>query len=216
MESVQLGRNGITRRRKRYLCGSASPKGPAVRSRISSVLTLGAGGQSHPSVATPVDSDSESRSYDVPAQRAACETSPGQRAVARSHLHVLVRVHVRVKLIQGSCVFACHLSGLRLWPDCAQARCLPVGSRRKLPGRPLRVPWRSRRPRSPASRNAQDQTPKSPMPGPGHRGLFSRSRQNRDSRFPESGIPAKSGFPISRNPGFRPNRDSNPGKSRFF
>ena len=40
------------------------------------------------------------------------------------------------------------------------------------------------------------QTPKSPMPG--HRGLFSRSRQNRDSRFPESGIPAKSGFPISR------------------
>ena len=40
--------------------------------------------------------------------------------------------------------------------------------------------------------------------------------QNRDSRFPESGIPAKSGFPISRNPGFRPNRDSNPGKSRFF
>jgi hypothetical protein len=40
------------------------------------------------------------------------------------------------------------------------------------------------------------QTPKSPMPG--HRGLFSRSRPNRDSRFPESGIPAKSGFPISR------------------
>jgi hypothetical protein len=29
-------------------------------------------------------------------------------------------------------------------------------------------------------------------------------------------IPAKSGFPIFRNPGFRPNRDSNPGKSRFF
>ncbi len=53
------------------------------------------------------------------------------------------------------------------------------------------------------------QTPKSPMPG--HRGLFSRSRPNRDSRFPESRIPAKSGCPISRipdsyreNPGFFP------------
>ncbi len=58
-----------------------------------------------------------------------------------------------------------------------------------------------------------DQTPKSPMPG--HRGLFSRSRQNRDSRDSgQIGIPAKSGFPISRNPGFRPNRDSNPGKSK--
>ncbi len=80
-----------------------------------------------------------------PAQRAARETSPGQRAVARSHLHVLVRVHLRVQLIQGSCVFACYLSpGAQAsnfeiknkWPDCAQARCLPVGSRRKLPGRP--------------------------------------------------------------------------------
>jgi hypothetical protein len=44
------------------------------------------------------------------------------------------------------------------------------------------------------------QTPKSPMPG--HRGLYSRSWQNRDSRFPESGIPAKSGCPISRIPDF--------------
>jgi hypothetical protein len=69
------------------------------------------------------------------------------------------------------------------------------------------------------SEKTRSQTTKSPMPG--HRGLFSRSRQNRDSRFPESGIPAKSGFPISRirdsgqigmpdfpNPGFRPNRDA--------
>ena len=62
--------------------------------------------------------------------------------------------------------------------------------------------WRSLSGRL-VSRIGWRQTPKSPMPG--HRGLFSRSRQNRDSRFPESGIPAKSN---ARFPGFRPNRDA--------
>jgi hypothetical protein len=33
---------------------------------------------------------------------------------------------------------------------------------------------------------------------------------------PNPGIPTKPGFPIPRIPGSRPNRDSNPGKSRFF
>ncbi len=87
-----------------------------------------------------------------PAQRAARETSPGQRAVARSHLHVLVRVHLRVKLIQGSCVFACNLSpGAHALAGLCTSSLLARGQPAQI-ARPARVPWRSRRPRSPASR----------------------------------------------------------------
>ncbi len=45
--------------------------------------------------------------------------------------------------------------------------------------------------------------PEIPMPGH-HRGGFSRSRPNRDSRIPESRDSAKPGFPISRIPGIFP------------
>jgi hypothetical protein len=44
------------------------------------------------------------------------------------------------------------------------------------------------------------QTPKSPMPG--HRGGFSRSRPNRDSRFPESRDPDQIGIQIREIPDF--------------
>jgi hypothetical protein len=56
------------------------------------------------------------------------------------------------------------------------------------------------------------QTPKSPMPR--HRGGFSRSRRNRDSRFPESRDPDQTGIPGFPNPGIP--AQSGSGKSRRF
>ena len=58
------------------------------------------------------------------------------------------------------------------------------------------------------------QTTKSPMPG--HRGLFSRSRPNRDSRFPESRDPDQTGIPDSPNPGIPTKPGFKSGKIPIF
>ena len=67
--------------------------------------------------------------------------------------------------------------------------------------------WRSSRAAGrhwhyPPAASSAGQTPKSPMPG--HRGLYSRSRPNRDSRFPESRDPDQTGIQIRENPDFFP------------
>ncbi len=133
--------------------------------------------------------------------------------------------------------------GYRRWPRYrAVARWQLVAG--TLSGRPCGQPGAKALKNNPGS--GCGQTPKSPMPR--HRGGIAPipakpGFPNRDSPFPESrnpgqigiphfpnpGIPAKSGFPISRIPGSRPNRDrgkipiifpipaqSGSGKSRLF